>query len=395
MEVLQQGRVQDPVALRVRHHERRGRCVGQVDQDPALPRVDLEDAQRVGQSGDVRARPGGLDAREEPLAQGPPRPLLPRDGGAAEVRGETALQGQVERQETQPVRGLPAHRPALDVQPCGRHRPRRRGTVPLGGLLEPQRLQARQPRGDALQEHTARNAVLRREALGDGVRQLVERLLLVVRTPPGLQDRRVVAGAAVRGEEEGAEILVAGRQMRVPQRLFEVVAVLDGVEGRIGPGGQPGAQQGAGAAVVHPGAAQRAEETADALRRQQGQPRGDQTALASALLRGGPCWSRPGNGGTNCESVLQRHGPEVAPESRGRPRDGSTEPAMDSNNFRTCGHADVRMRDTRTHRRTNTWTCADVRTHGGPRPEERGGARIRRQTPGGTRDGRPEPRVRA
>ncbi|GAA0913049.1 hypothetical protein GCM10009549_25850 [Streptomyces thermoalcalitolerans] len=169
----------------------------------------------------------------------------------------------------------------------GRHRPRRRGTVPLRGLLEPQRLQTRQPRGDALQERAARNAVLGREALGDGVREFVERLLLVVRTAPGLQDRRVVVGTAVRREEEGAELLVAERQMRVPQRLLEAVAVLDGVEGRIGPRGQPIAQQGTGAAVVHPGAAQRAEEPVDALRGQQGQPRGDQTALAPALLRGG------------------------------------------------------------------------------------------------------------
>ncbi|MEY9988671.1 hypothetical protein ABIE67_000703 [Streptomyces sp. V4I8] len=266
------------------------------------------------------------------------------------------------------------------------------------------------------------DAVLGREALGDGVRKPVHSRLLEVRAAPGLQDRGVVVGAAERREQERADLALAGHQMRVAQRLLQTAAVLDRVEGRVGPGGQPVAQQGAGAAVVHPGTAQRPEESVDALGWQQGQPPGDQTPFAAALLHGGlagrlqqpaddqrgvvvvdvesehtrvevavvaqhvrvqkvqgeplstgvgvelalpgrgdrgideqqhvigrdqiperlhappprqpPAGSRPGNGGTSCESLLHRQVPEVAPESRGRRADVSTAPITDSTGFR-------------------------------------------------------------
>ncbi|GAA2315308.1 hypothetical protein [Streptomyces violaceusniger] len=85
--------------------------------------------------------------------------------------------------------------------------------------LEPQPLQPGAPRGDPLQEDLAIDAVLGRETLGGGVREVVHR-------------RPLVVGAAPRLQQRGAEPL-APRLAARPDPAFDTVKYRGAVESAV------------------------------------------------------------------------------------------------------------------------------------------------------------------
>ncbi|MCK2221062.1 hypothetical protein MF672_045765 [Actinomadura sp. ATCC 31491] len=205
---------------------------------------------------------------------------MPARGPAARAAAERSA-GQL---GAAPLAGLGGQRQHVRRQPDQRHRGQVRPGVEAvlpGGPGQAQPFEPGEPGRDALQERLARDAVPGGEALGDRVRQLVQRALVVVGAPPRLQQRRLVPGPAERREQEAGQL--AGRpQVGVPHRRLDRRPVLDRVEGQVGTGGQPVADDRPGAPVVDAVAAQPAEQAVGAGRAHARQPGRDQPPVAAA-----------------------------------------------------------------------------------------------------------------
>ncbi|CAM5577926.1 hypothetical protein SCYAM73S_06579 [Streptomyces cyaneofuscatus] len=233
-----------------------------------------------------------------------PPPLLPRPG-----RGEAVVQHRVHRAPApgvlprSPARGrtqgtgqlgaeggtlLEGEREDVQRQPGQRHRSQV-DVRPLSHGVGAQPLQPGHPGRGPLQEHLALHPVPGREPLRDGERQLGHGPLLVVRAPPGVQQRVLVARQLPRPEQERPDLGERLRPLRAAQMdmaggRLHPAPVLHRVVPQIGPGRQPVTHDRPGAPVVDPGPAHLAEEAVDPLRRQPRQPRGDQPALGAPLL---------------------------------------------------------------------------------------------------------------
>src|SRR5262249_8746804 len=137
---------------------------------------------------------------------------------------------------------------------------------------------------DAAEEHFAADAAARGEALGDRVRQLVDRGVGEMGATKGVEERVLEHAVFVAAEQERSELIARReRDVRVHGGGAERAPVLDGLERDVAAAREEIADDGAAPAVVHAGVAERSERAVCAVCGERFERSRDEAALLLAV----------------------------------------------------------------------------------------------------------------